>query len=111
MARAPGRPLLEQLGPGEGDHAQRRVARPLEQVLDEVEQRRVRPLHVLEREYRRIHVREPLEEETPGGEQVLPFVRLVLAEPEQVSEPRLDEPALVRVGMYSSSVDLELRKS
>ena len=111
MTRAPGRPLLEQLGPGEGDHAQRRVARPLEQVLHEVEQRRVRPLHVLEREHRRIHVGEPLEEETPGGEQVLPLVRLVLAEPEQVSEPRLDEPALVRVEDVLLERRLELRKS
>src|SRR5579859_6920285 len=38
VARAPGRPALEQLGPSERDHAQRRVARPLEEVLHEVEQ-------------------------------------------------------------------------
>ena len=111
MAGAPGRPLLEQFGPGERNHAQRRVARPLEQVLDEVEQRRVRPLHVLEGEHRRVRVREPLEEEAPGGEQVLPFVRLVLAEPEQVGEPRLDEPALIRVRDVLLERSLELRKS
>ncbi len=46
-----------QLGPREREHEDRVAARPLEQVLDEVEQARVGPLHVLEDEHRRIAAR------------------------------------------------------
>ena len=97
VAGAPRRPPLGQLRPRERDHVERRVARPLEQVLDEVEQARIRPLHVLEREDGRVDVGEALEEEPPGGEEVLLVTCAVLAEAEQVREPRLDEGALVRV--------------
>ena len=69
---APRRPPLDQLGPGESDHVERMVARPVEQVLDEVEQARVRPLHVLEREHGGVDLGEPLEEQPPRREQVLP---------------------------------------
>ena len=62
-----------QLGPGEGHHVERGVARPLEEVLHEVEQRCVRPLHVLEGEHRRIDVGQALEEQPPGREQILPL--------------------------------------
>ena len=41
---------------------------------------------------------DPLEEEPPGGEEVLAVGRGPLAEAEQVREPRLDPGALVRVG-------------
>ena len=97
LTGSPGRPPLDQLGPGERDDVEGVVARPVEQVLDEVEQARVGRLHVLEGEYRRIHLREPLEEEPPGGEQVLPVGALRLAESEQLREARLDECALALV--------------
>ena len=38
LAGAPGRALLQQLGPRQRDHVERMGSRPLEQVLDEVEQ-------------------------------------------------------------------------
>ena len=44
-------PALGQLRPRQREHEQRVVSRPLEQVLDEVEQARVRPLQVLEDEH------------------------------------------------------------
>ena len=97
MPGAPGRAALEQLRPGERQHVDRRVARPLEQVLDEVEQRLIRPLHVLEDEHRRVDVGQPLEEQPPGREQVLALVAALLQR-EQVREARLDEAALLRVG-------------
>ena len=50
QAGAPRGPLLGEIGPREREYEERRVPRPLEQVLDEVEQARVGPLHVLERE-------------------------------------------------------------
>src|SRR5205814_3982867 len=64
--------------------------RPLEQVLDEVEQSRVRPLQVLEDEQHRAVLCEPLEEEPPGGEEILPVARRVLREPEQMRQARLE---------------------
>ena len=42
-------------------------------------------------------VGEPLEEQPPGREQVLPVARLLLAQPEQLRQPRLDEAALLGV--------------
>ena len=74
MSRPPGRPLLQQFRPSQGDYEQRLVARPLQQVLDEVEETRVRPLHVLEGQHRRIRVGQALEEEPPCREQVLSLV-------------------------------------
>ena len=97
LTGSPGRPSLDQLRPGERHHVDGVVARPVEQVLDEVEEARVGPLHVLEGEYRRIHLCEPLEEEPPGGEQVLPVGGLRLGEPEQLREAWLDERALALV--------------
>ena len=73
------------------------VARPLEQVLDEVEQAGVRPLHVLERQHGGIGVGQPLEEQPPGREEVLAVAGRALLQAEQVGEPGLDEASLFRV--------------
>ena len=70
---APGRPAIEEFGAGERHHEQRRVPGPLEQVLDEVEQRRVRPLHVLEDHRDRVDVGEALDEEAPRCKEVVPL--------------------------------------
>ena len=78
LAGAPGRPPLQQFRPGQRDHEDRRASRPVEQVLDEVEQAGVGPLHVLEGEHRRIAVGQALEEEAPGREEILLVAGLVL---------------------------------
>jgi hypothetical protein len=85
------------VGPRERDNEQLVVARPLEQVLDELEQRRVGPLHVLEHEHDGMLLRQPLEEEAPRAEEVFLLAHLpVLLETEQVCEARLDPlPLLV----------------
>ena len=97
LARAPGRALVRELGPRQREHEDRVAAGPVEQVLQEVEQARVRPLHVLEDEHGRRLLRQPLEEDAPGGEEVLLVAGHALLEPEQVRQPRLDPRALVRV--------------
>ena len=74
-----------------------RPSRPLEQVLDELEQGLVGPLHVLEDEHRRVPVGHALEEQPPRREEVLPLAGLVLAEPEQLREPRLEPVALLGI--------------
>ena len=53
-------------------------------------------------EHRRVDVGEPLEEQAPGREQVLAGRGLVLLEPEQVGDPRLDEARSSASGMCSS---------
>ena len=53
----PSRAAVEELRAGEGDDADRQRPRPVEQVLDEVEQARVGPLEVLEDEHRRCRAR------------------------------------------------------
>ena len=78
LPRPPAGPAIVQLGPRHGDDEQRMVARPLEQVLDEVQQRGVGPLQILEREHDRVGAREALEEQSPGREQILAGARRLL---------------------------------
>src|SRR5690242_18707325 len=89
---------LRELGPRQREYEQREVARPLQEVVDELEQRRVRPLEVFEDEHGRALLREPLEEEAPGSEEVLAVGRGALRQAEQLREPRLDPGTLFRVG-------------
>ncbi len=72
-------------------------ARPLEKVVDEVEQSRVRPLQVLEDEHGRVLLGEPLEEEAPGSEKILALCGGLLGKAEQLRQPRLHPGALVRI--------------
>ena len=95
---APRRAPLHQLRAREGDHVERMVPRPVEQVLHEVEQARVRPLHVLECEHGGIDLREALEEQPPGRKQVLSVGAVALGQPEELGEARLDEGLLLRIG-------------
>ena len=88
---------LVQFGAREGDHEERVVARPLEQVLDEVEQARVRPLEILEGEHHRVRVGQSLEEEPPGREELLAVAGDAVLEAQEMREPRLDEGALRRI--------------
>jgi hypothetical protein len=81
-ARAPGGPPLRQLRPRERHYEDRVAARPLEQVLDEVEQALVGPLQVLEDHHDRVGVRQPLEEQTPRREELLTLRLLAAAEAE-----------------------------
>jgi hypothetical protein len=88
---------LRHVGPCEREHEDRKAARPLEQVLEELDQRGVGPLNVLDDEDHRVLLGHPLEEQAPGGEEVLPVGRDAVGEPEQVPEPGLDERTLLRV--------------
>ena len=98
LARAPGRAPLRQIRPRQHDDEEGMVLRPVDEVLDEVEQRRVGPLHVLEHHDRRHLVGEPLVEEPPGAEQVLTVGRRRRLEAEEMRQPRLHEPALLGIG-------------
>ena len=54
---APGRPALEELRSGGGDDEDRSVARPVDEVLDEVEERVIGPVEILEQQDRRARCR------------------------------------------------------
>jgi hypothetical protein len=101
-----------QLRPCERDNEDRRVARGVEQVFDEVEQRVVGPLHVLERHDDRVRVAQPLEEQPPGGEEIVALVAQAFLEAEQVRESRLDEAAvgLVVEGLCDYLLQLRARR-
>ena len=62
---------VEQLRPGERDHEQRRLAHPRHQVLDQLEQRLLGPVDVLEDEHERLLQREPLRPFAPGPRDLL----------------------------------------
>jgi hypothetical protein len=89
------------------------VTGPLQQVLEEVEQARVRPLHVLEDEHRRRLLGEPLEQDPPGREKVLLIAGHALLHTEQVREPRLDPGALLGIGnvLFDRGLQLGPRRS
>ena len=94
LARAPARPLLEQLRAGERDDIDGNVPAPLHEVVDEVEQARVGEVRVLEDHDHRGGRREALEEGPPGSEQLLRADPGVDAQEGQ--QGRLD-PAAVRL--------------
>src|SRR5207248_8770420 len=88
---------LDQLGPRKREHEYGMGSRPLEQVLDEIEERRVDPLQVLEDEDDGAPLGEAFEEEAPSGEEILPVATGVLGQAEQVRETRLEPGLLVGI--------------
>ena len=89
---------IGQLGPGERDNGNRLVARPVEQVVDEVEETCVGPVDVLEHEHDGALLGEPLEEQAPGGKEVVAIRFAAHRQAEQLLEPGLHPFALRRVG-------------
>jgi hypothetical protein len=71
LASSPRRSALEQLQPRGADDEQRDAADPVDEMLDEVQQPLVGPLHVLEDEHERALLREGLEEASPRRERFL----------------------------------------
>ena len=68
-----------QLGTGEHQHADRQVAGPVDEMIQEVEQPGVGVLGVLDHQHHRVHRREALEEQPPPAEQLLPGQRAAAA--------------------------------
>ena len=86
------------------------VLRPVDEVLDEVEERAVGPVDVLEDENDRKRLGHALEEEPPGGEEVFLVGRAALLETEKMREARLHEAPLVRIGNVGIDGGAELRR-
>jgi hypothetical protein len=92
--RAPRRSLLEQLGAREAEH-HGPAAEPLHHGLDEVEQRRLGPVHVLQHREDRALAGERLEESAHRPRRVR---RRRLPDAEHLREPRGDGRAVGRAG-------------
>ena len=86
-----------ELRSGEAQNEDRLLSRPLEQMPDELDERRVGPLQVLEQERDRPLIGHALEEEAPGAEQLLLAPDRAVLEPEQVQQARLDESVFLVV--------------
>ena len=84
FARAPGRPSIGELRPGEREDEHRVVLRPFEEVFDEVEEGAVGPLQILEDEGHRVGLGDAFEEQPPRGEQIGLVSGGPLLEPEEV---------------------------
>ena len=102
----PRRPLVEQLGPCDAD-AEDRPGGPLRKLLDQVEQRRLCPVHVLEHEQQRALAGERLEEATDGPRALACGCR-ALGEPDQFEYSLRDELrvlGLCQDGSHIQSLD------
>ena len=99
-----------ELGPCEAEDEDRLLPRPLEQVGDELHERRVGPLQVLEEQRDRSLVGHPLEEEAPGAEELFLAARRPVLEPEKMEEARLDEATLLVVGHELAHGRAKLRR-
>ena len=93
----PGMPV-RQLRAGQGHDEQRVLARPFQQVLDEVQQRAVGPLEVLEHHDHRVALGHALDEQPPRAEQVLAAGRGPVLQPQQVGQAGFDPPPLLGIG-------------
>ncbi len=98
-APAPPRPDVEQLGPCEADDQQRDVPDPGTDVLDELEERFLGPVDVLEHEHERLRLGELLGPGT-GGPGDLLLVVLLLNRLEHAG----GEPEQVRDGLVRAAV-------
>ena len=101
----PGR-RVEELRPRCADDEERDAGRPVDEVVDEVEQAVVGPVQVLEDEHGRALLGERLEEAAPGGEGLVapspPSRRSLRAEPDERAQVAVRPSALVLAPAISS---------
>ena len=95
-AGAPVGPALEQVRAGERDDQDRDAAAPFEQVVDEVELARIRPMEVLEQEADGAGRSESFEECPPRAEELVAAAGRGVADTQERQHRRL-ESAAVRV--------------
>ena len=79
---------LGPLRPGQHEEEDRVVPRPLEEVIEKVDQARVRPLQVLHCHHDGQMLRQSLEEEAPAREELFFREHLWCRQPEQLAEAR-----------------------
>ena len=96
-APTPRRAPLEQLGPGRAEHEQWDVARPVDEMLDEVEGAVVGPVQILEHQDERNAVGDRLDQALPRRERLLAPACRFTSEPHQRAYPAREPAAVARV--------------
>ena len=74
------------------------ICRPLEHVVDEVQEPAFSPVQIFEDEDDRRVLGQAFEEQPPAGEQVGPISARALLEPQEMRESRLDHPPVAFIG-------------
>ena len=109
LPSAPALPALEQFRPRSAENEDRRRPRPLDELVDEIEEPLVGPVEVLEDEHHRPLLRNRLEEAPPRGEALALDDRLVVrGEPDKAAQPRCHPFGFVLVGGHAPHRDGEL---
>ncbi len=88
---------MQELGAGRADHEQRDVSRPVDELIDEVEQRIVGPVQVFEDEDKRPRVGYGLEEAAPGGESLVHACRSLFGHADEGTKMALHPLRLRRI--------------
>ena len=99
--------LLVQLRPSGTQNEQRHPLRPVGQVLEELEQRRVGPVQILEHQHRRPVRRQPLAEAPPGRKRLL-LRRRLRHRAYQRRQPR-PQPGQIRIVRRQRAFQLRRR--
>ena len=107
LRRRPGGPRLEQLRACEADEQNRGAAREHHEVLEQVQQRRLRPVDVLDDDDERTLAATPLEHPANGPERLLGLCRAVVARSRRAI--RADQLAPARRRRAAGSTVAELR--
>ena len=100
LSSTPAGAAREELGPGGAHDEERNLDRPVDEIVDEVEQAVVGPMEILEDEHERPALRERLEEAPPRGEGLrlaLPLQVRLAGDPDQRPQVRLDPAPLGRL--------------
>ena len=92
LARAPGRSVIEELRPRRADEQHLRLGERLGELLDQVEERRRRPVDVLDDEHRELLAAERADVSLPGVRQRVPDVLGVGRDDRRVPGPEADRP-------------------
>ena len=98
LAAAPVGPALEELRPRRRDDEDRHARRPVDQMVDEVQEPVVGPVEILEDEDQRMLLREVLEEVAPRRERLSARVcarRRIAAEPDERTQVRAEPVRVV----------------
>ena len=106
LAASPHRTIVKQLGSRHAEHQDRGVARPIRDVLDQVQEGRLAPLDVVEHDRERTRLRDRLQEPSYGPEGLLGGA-VVVGGTEELCERRA-RGALLAVAQDRADLPLDL---
>jgi hypothetical protein len=105
----PPQPVIEEFGAGQSQDEDRVGARPLQQVVDELQERSFGPLAVLKGHDHRAVLGHPLEEQAPPGEQVLLLPDRSFLQAQEVRQAGLHPPPFLGIRYVARDRRAQLR--